>query len=75
MQTSQLTGVLIKSGKIMNLSITDLSALTGYSRSTVWKWHKKRDPSLAQYVDWAEGLGYEVVLIRKAQRIATDNDV
>jgi predicted DNA-binding protein YlxM (UPF0122 family) len=75
MKVSQLTGILVKAGGIMDLRISEIAALTGYSRSTVYKWIKKRDPSLAQYVDWAEALGYEVVLIRKAQIVAPDDTI
>lgn len=75
MRVTQLTGILAKASEMMKLSTADIAALTGYSKSTVWRWREKRDPSLAQYVDWAEALGYEVVLIRKAQKIASDDDV
>ena len=69
MTRTQLVNVLIKAGRYMKLGRREVIALTGWSQPTVSNWFTKKNPSLAQYIDWAESLGYEVIIIRKHQKI------
>jgi len=61
-----LMWALIKTGKIYDLTRDELEELTGYSRSTVQRWFKKKPQiTLQQYIDWANALGYEVTITRR----------
>ena len=66
MTYKKLIKVLIKTGQMFDLTIKELSELTGYGTSSVGTWHSKNSRiTLVQFVDWANALGYDVTLVRK----------
>jgi len=49
----------------MDLGNYEIAELTGYSQIQVGRWHRGKNPTLRQYIDWAEALGYEVTIKRR----------
>ena len=76
MTPHQLTTILIRAAKLMKITRKELLALSGYPPSTVAGWVLNKKPiSLIHYTDWAEALGYEVVIVRKGQKINVPADL
>jgi len=72
----QLVESLIKATQMMNLTRVEVAALSGWGPHTIAKWYSSpKNPPLSQYVDWAETLGYEVILIRKGQPIVLSDEL
>ena len=66
MKSTELINALIKVAPLMGLSRKELCALTGYNSEVVGSWITgKKRPTLDQYVDWANALGYDVLIKRK----------
>lgn len=70
MTHEKLLSALINATRLIGITRQEMIAMTGWSRETVSKWYKgKRSPALEQYVDWADALGFDVVLVRKGQNV------
>jgi len=66
MKSTELIKALIKIAPMMDISRKELCALTGYRPDVVGSWiTEKKRPTLDQYVDWANALGYDVIIKRK----------
>lgn len=59
-----MINILIRAANLMRLTQQELAALTGYSPSTVGKWHKQKFVTIYQFCDWANALGYKVILVK-----------
>lgn len=75
MDAETLINVLRETGRRFDLRISEIAALSGYSKSLVWRWHQPKDNriDLHQFCDWASALGYEVTLVRKKEKYAAPN--
>ncbi len=64
MHPGKMINILIKAANLMRLTQEELAALCGYSQSTVSVWHRKKKVTLHQFCDWANALGYKVILVK-----------
>jgi|GEM_PF-6967569 len=66
MQMHELIFMLKRTTSIFKLGSLELAEGTGYEMRTIRNWNRKKPViSLAQFVDWANFLGYEVRLYRR----------
>jgi len=57
---------LIRTTRIYDLSKKDLAKLTGYTYTQIRRWyHDDKMPRMYEMFDWADALGYDIVLVRK----------
>ncbi len=56
--------------KRLNISQSELAGKAGYAPSTIFYWTTGRSPRLATFVDVANTLGYDVVLVRREKNKA-----
>jgi|TARA_Y100000034_G_scaffold122665_1_gene168427 transcriptional regulator with XRE-family HTH domain len=57
------------------MGLKDISNVSGYTPRQIHKWTSGRKiPSLSEFVDLAETIGYEVTLVRKKTDAASIND-
>lgn len=45
----------------------DLARRVGCHRSLIGRWERTGNPNLLNFLDWAEALGLEVVLVKKGE--------
>jgi transcriptional regulator with XRE-family HTH domain len=66
---SSIIDVLTAERKSRKLSGHTLARLIGYDHKTLHWWErKKRMPSLENAMNWAESLGYEIVMVKREPR-------
>mgnify|MGYP003633048333 FL=1 len=73
MRVPQLIQALVDSANLWKISSKEMAIIAGYEVRDIYAWSQgKKLPTLPEYVDWANSLGYEVTLIRKGENsIAT----
>jgi len=72
MTPNVIINVLIKSTKIIGLTRKEVLKKVGYSPAVVSEWYlRRRYPTFVQVIDWADALGYDIVIIRKDQCVPT----
>jgi len=65
MTVNEMIAVLKKTAGIARVRKLDIANKSGYSYNSVNRWYRSENPRLRQFVDWANTLGYDVVLRRR----------